>query len=62
MRNIIIILLICVLIGILWLGTGVLTFSEDEYVNDKYVELSRISGEDLDLEYLKQEFKPAYEF
>lgn len=62
MRNIIIILLICVLIGILWLGTGVLTFSEEEYVNREYVEQSRLSGEELDTEFLKQEFEPAYEF
>lgn len=62
MRNIIIILLICILIGILWLGTGVLTFTEDKYVNQDYIEISRMSGEDLDIQYLKGEFEPAYEF
>jgi len=62
MKNIIIILLILFLIGILWLGTGIRTFSEENYVNYQYTEMSRMSGEDLDLEFLKKEFEPAYEF
>jgi|GEM_PF-5043794 len=62
MRNIAILLFILVLIGILWLGTGAGSFSEDEYVAPEYVEMSLMTGEDIDLEFLKEEFVPAYEF
>ena len=62
MRKIIIILLILFLIVILWVGAGVRTFSEEKYVNYQFLEKSIMSGEDLDLEFLKEEFEPAYEF
>lgn len=62
MRKIIIILLILLLIVILWIGAGARTFSEERYVSYQFLEKAIMSGEDLDLEFLKQEFKPAYEF
>jgi len=62
MKKIIIILLILFLIVILWIGVGARTFSEERYVNYQFLEKSIMSGEDLDIEFLKQEFKPAYEF
>ena len=62
MRNIAIVLLTLLLIGILWLSTGIGKFSEEKYVSAKFLEASIISGEDLDIEFLKKEFVPAYEF
>ena len=62
MRNIIAVLLILLLVGILWIGSGFGGFSEERYVNGEYVEISQPTGEDLDLNFLKEEFKPAYEF
>jgi hypothetical protein len=62
MKNIIIILLSLFLAGILWLSMGLTTFSEEVYVNPEVIEISRLSGQELDINYLKQEFEPAYEF
>ncbi len=62
MRNIIVILLILFAIGILWIGSGSRKFSEEKYVNSNFTEFSKPTGEDLNLDFLKKEFKPAYEF
>ena len=62
MKNIVVILLILLAVGILWIGSGVRTFSEEKYVNSEYTEISKPTGEDLDLEFLQKEFEPAYEF
>lgn len=62
MRNIVAILLILLLVGILWIGSGYEGFSEEKYVSQKHIEISQPTGEDLDLNFLKEEFKPAYEF
>ncbi len=62
MRNIVVILLILFAIGILWIGSGFRKFSEETYVNDDFSEFSKPTGNDLDLDFLKKEFEPAYEF
>ena len=62
MRNLVVILLILFAIGILWLGSGFRKFSEDKYVNNDLLEFAKPTGEDLDLDFLRKEFEPAYEF
>jgi len=62
MRNLVVILLILFAIGILWLGSGFRKFSEDRYVNNDLLEFAKPTGEDLDLDFLRKEFEPAYEF
>jgi len=62
MRNIIVILFILLLVGILWIGSGIKGFSEERYVSQEFTEISKPAGEDLDLNFLQKEFEPAYEF
>ena len=62
MKNLVSLLLILLIIGILWLGSKFWQFSEDKYVNAELEMLSRPTSDQIDLEYLKKEFKPAYEF
>jgi len=62
MKNLVVILLILCALGILWIGSGSRKFSEDYYVNADLLEFSKPTGKDLDLEFIKKEFEPAYEF
>jgi hypothetical protein len=62
MKNLLSLLLILLIIGILWLGSKFWRFSEDKYVTTELEALSRPTSDQIDLEYLKKEFRPAYEF
>ena len=62
MRNILVLLAILFVIGILWLSSKFWEFSEEKYVNSQIVEKTQLfESTDLDIEFLKQEFRPAYE-
>ncbi len=62
MKNLLTLLLILFIIGILWVGSKFWEFSEDKFINPAVVEKSVLVSEGLDLEFLKKEFEPAYEF
>lgn len=62
MKNLLTLLLILVIIGILWIGSKFWQFSEDKYVNQELNAMSRPTSDQIDLEFLKKEFEPAYEF
>lgn len=62
MRKFFILLSILFVTGILWLRSGFWGFEADEYVNQDLWEKSRGADVELDLEFLKAEFSPAYEY
>ncbi len=62
MKNILTLLLILTILGILWIGSKYWSFSKEDYVNPKVVGKAAIFGDNIDLDYLKKEFAPAYEF
>ncbi len=62
MKNIIITLLILFIAGILWIGSGVLTFSGEGYVEQEHIDRAKPLSGDLDLHFVMNEFAPAYEF
>jgi hypothetical protein len=62
MKNLLTLLLILLIIGILWLGSGLWKFSREVYVNPELEKKAVAIGNYIDLEYLKKEFEPAYEF
>jgi hypothetical protein len=62
MKNLLTLLLILFIIGILWLGSKYWEFSAEKYVNADLTAKSRPTSDQIDLDYLKKEFKPAYEF
>lgn len=55
-------LLILFIIGILWLGSKFWEFSSETYVNEELNTKARPTSDQIDLDYLKKEFRPAYEF
>ena len=61
MRKLLALLLILAILGILWLGSRFWEFSEGQYVNSQVVEKSVIYIQDINLDFLKKEFDPAYE-
>lgn len=62
MKNLVSLLLILFIIGILWLGSEYWKFSKEDYVNAALEEKCRPTSDQVDLEFLKKEFEPAYEF
>jgi hypothetical protein len=62
MKNILFLLSILVIIGILWLLSGFWSFSPERYVGPQIQEKTYMPKERIDLEHLKKEFVPAYEF
>ena len=62
MKNIAITLLILFIAVILWLGTGVLAFSGNEYVMQEHLDRAKPLSGDIDLNFITEEFVPAYEF
>ena len=62
MKNLLTLLLTLLIIGILWIGSRHWVFSENEYVNTEIMKKTQIYTDRIDLEFLKTEFRPAYEF
>ena len=62
MKKLLLLLLIMSIIGILWLGSRFWEFKQEDYITPELVGESMHSELFLDLEFLKEEFGPAYEY
>lgn len=62
MKNILSLLLILTILGILWIGSRFWEFSRSEYINPNVIGKAAVFSDEIDLEFLKSEFTPAYEF
>ncbi len=62
MKRILLILLILFIAGILLLMSTYWSFDRENYVNDFVIEISQPLDDNVDVDYLKKEFGPAYGF